>query len=351
MRLLDLHGDHLQMGFQHGQQLFDLRPLIVEAVDKRLSGLKAEPAAGLLREVERVWAAMVPSTLDMLAGMAQALELEAGLLFRYAAASYLEDSLREGSGAEGCTVWAASGPATADRLPILTKNRDYSLAHLPLQALAQATPQRGYRYLYVTSAGSPGVFSSGMNEKGLAVADTHVPSSDVGPGVARYTLMMELLEQHSSVASALGYLEAMPRMGPGNLILIDAGGEMAVFEMGHRYWGIVSAANHVVAATNHFVTPPLRGHYVKREGGGTDDESETRYRSIHQRLSECWGSLSGDKARRIMASHADGEAAICRHELSDAGGTISNVIFFPAERRLLFCNGRPCEGGYARYSL
>ncbi|MHB0871083.1 MAG: C45 family autoproteolytic acyltransferase/hydrolase [Chloroflexota bacterium] len=351
MRLLRLQGNHYQMGFQHGQQVRDLRPLIVGAAEKRLATLEARTTAGLLAELERTWAVHARSTLDMLAGMAGALALDADLLFRYAAASYLEDRLRDGSGAEECTVWAASGPATVGGLPILTKNRDFSLAHLPLQALALATPEDGYRYLYVTSAGSPGVYSSGMNVKGLAIADTYVPCSDNGPGLPRYTLMMELLEHHTSVASALDYLVSMPRMGPGNLVLADADGEMAVFELGHRYWGVVRAANHVVAATNHFVTPALRGYNVRPAQGGTDDESEARHRSIRRRVSEGWGSLSGDEARRIMARHADGEAAICRHDLAGVSGTISNVIFLPAERSLLFCDGRPCEGDYAPHSL
>jgi hypothetical protein len=186
---------------------------------------------------------------------------------------------------------------------------------------------------------------------GLAVADTHVASSDLGPGLAQYTLMMELLERHASVASARGYLRRAPRMGGGNLILLDADGEMEVFETGYRNWGVVRARDHVVAATNHFVTSAMRAHYRRRDGGGQDSESESRRRSIHKRLGDCWGRLAADQARRIMASHADGQAAICRHDLEDASGTISSAIFLPAERSLLFCSGRPCESGYTRHSL
>ncbi len=362
MKLITLEGDHYQMGFQHGRQILDLRPRLLEVIDRRIAGLEGTPVTGLLPEVERVWAGQAHSTLDMLAGIARALELDVARLLCYAAASYLEDSVRaglpveernvgEGPPLEGCTVWAASGPATADRSPILTKNRDYNLAHLALQTLAHATPQHGYRYLYVTSAGSTGVSSSGMNEKGLAVADTRVASSDVGPGLARYTLMMELLEHHDSVASALCYLRRVPQMGGGKLILADAQGKMAVFESGHRHSGAVYARGHFVAATNHFVTPALRGHRLGHDGGAPDGESESRLRSIRRRLRDCRGRLNADQARRIMASHADGDAAICRHALEGNSGTISTVVFFPAEGSLLFCSGRPCESDYTRHSL
>ncbi len=339
------------MGLQHGRQLLDVRPSIVETVEKRLTALGDFAAATLLGELVNVWALKARSTLDMLAGIAEGLEMDEALLFRYAAASYLEDRLRDNSGTEGCTVWAASGAATAGGTPILTKNRDFNSAHLALQTLALAAPQDGYRYLYVTGAGSPGVYSSGMNEEGLAVADTHVPCSDNGPGLARYTLMMDLLEHHSTVASALAYLRSVPRMGPGNLVLADASGEMAVFEVGHSHWGVIPAANGVVVATNHFVTPVLSECSVERTRGGTDGESEARHRSASEWLRETWGRIDGDEARRIMSYHADVEGGICRHDTGDGGSTISSVIFFPAERSLLFCHGRPCEGSYTRHSL
>ena len=351
MRVLTVQGNHYEMGFQHGCQVLDIRPLIIEAIERRLAALDGKAIASLLDELGMVWEVEGRTTLEVLAGMATALNLEEAHLFKYSVASYLEDSLRAISGVEGCTVWAAAGPATVDGTPILTKNRDYSLAHLELQALALATPQRGYRYLYVTSAASPGVFSSGMNEQGLVVADTHVLSSDLGPGLARYSLMMELLERCESVVSALDYLVKAPRMGGGNLVLLDATGDMAVFETGYRRWGIVPGRNHIVVATNHFVTDNMRECYLQSPNVQMDDESEPRQRYVLARLNECWGSLDTKQAAKIMAWHGDEGPAICRHSLRSDAGTISNAIFLPAERGLLYCDGRPCESTYTHHSL
>ncbi len=362
MRVITLAGDHYEMGLQHGRQTLDLRPRLVQVIEQRIAGLEGTPVAGLLPELERRWAVIARPTLDMLAGMARALDLDPSRFLCYAAASYLEDSARsnlplgerdvwEGAPAEGCTVWAASGEATADRMPILAKNRDYNLAHLDLQVLARATPRDGYRYMYVASAGSVGVSSSGMNEAGLTVADTRVASSDVGPGLARYTLMMELLERHDSVRSALRYLRRVPQMGGGNLILADAQGSMAAFESGYQHWGVIYAEDRLVAATNHFVTPALRGCRLGPSSGATDGESPSRLRSIRARLRESRGRLDAGSAALIMAAHADGRAAICRHAPEGGSGTISAVVFFPAERRLRLCAGRPCEGAYTQHSL
>ena len=351
MKTLSLQGDHYHMGLQHGQQVLELRAQIVEAMEARLCIVgRRDGAAAIVQELEKAWQKIAPSTLAMLQGMAEALTIPFPRLFGYAVASYLDDHRLGAPHTEGCTVWAASGSATRDGSPILTKNRDYAIGHLPLQALAYATPGQGYRYLYVTSAGSPAVFSSGMNERGLAVADTYVSSRDVGPGLARYTLMMNLLEQHAQVASALAYLREIPQMGAGNLVLADAAGNLAVCENGYRHHGMIHPANDMLVATNHFVSAELRGAYLEGRGGAYAD-SQARHETVRAALKAAHGGLDVEYARKLMASHANHGAAICRHQVPEDSGTISNVIFLPADRELCFCSGYPCQNVHAAYSL
>jgi isopenicillin-N N-acyltransferase like protein len=286
MIVLSLHGDHYQMGRQHGQQVYDLRPYIVEAIDARLNVLDergaAEERAKLLNELERAWNEHARSTMAMLKGMADALELPFARLFHYAAASYVEAVLfAESCCGEGCTAWAASGPNTRGGAPILAKNRDLHFGHQPLKALAYATPQKGHRYLYATSIGSPAVYSSGINELGLTIADTHVSSKDLGPGLARYTLMMDVLEQCSTVTSAINYLQRVPRVGGGNLILADAMGDVAVFEAGYHQWGLIrplSRARPGKRGGRHECgpLPNGRGHAQNRSGDARCGDSQAR---------------------------------------------------------------------------
>jgi len=123
--------------------------------------------------------------------------------------------------------------------PLIAKaiEAHFDQKHLPLQIVIHATPESGYRYVYSGSAGSPGVFCAGINQAGLAIADTHVCSTDLGPGLPDYSLMMHLLEKHAIVSSAVDYLRSVPRLGRNNLILADAQGHLAVFEIGHRRYG------------------------------------------------------------------------------------------------------------------
>ncbi len=352
MKVLSLHGDHYQMGLRHGRQVYDLRPLILTTMGARLERLTRTGGLNttVLDELKRAWEEHARSTLMMLEGMSQTLEIPSERLFQYAAASYLEDLLTAKAQPEGCTVWAASRSGTLDGAPILVKNRDYAMDHIPLRAIAYAAPHDGYRYIYVTSAGSPGVFSSGMNEHGLAIADTHVPSRDIGPGLARFTLMMNVLEHCATMSDAIAYLKSVICMGAGNLILADARGDSAVFENGFQRCGLVAAFEDSVVATNHFVSAELRDdHVLETSANETHDETHARYETARVLIEEARGALDVQQAKRIASYH--GTTALCRHHPQNSADTISAAIYLPSRRQLLFCNGWPCQGSYETYTL
>jgi predicted choloylglycine hydrolase len=358
--LITLGGTHYEMGRQHGLQVVRLRPLIVEAIKARFAQIKSDgPDEGfesLVRETAGVLREVDPPTLEMIRGQAEALGLEFDTLLCYDLVSYLRDDLltrqTANSASEGCTTWAAVGSATADGEPLLVKNRDYRSEHLPLQVLVTASPTVGYRYIYGSSAGSPGVFNSGMNERGLAIADTNVCSTDIGPGLPDYSLMMHILEEHDTVRSALDYASSVPRMGRNNLILADARGDLAVVELGYHHLAVVEAQNGIVVNTNHFVSPSLKESFVDRTLPPMQGNSFHRYDLVRRELEAARGSINVAFAQRLMATHAGPLASICRHlELSGQSATISTAIYQPARRALGFCHGYPCQSPYQTITL
>ncbi len=359
VRLLEVSGTHYKMGWQHGRQVRDLRPLILDAVQNRLASLEGREGITDLPErlLETLREIGGAPTIEMIRGQADGLEVDFQRLFQYDVASYLEDNLLP-SNSEGCSTWAASQGATSSGEPILVKNRDYYLEHLPLQIVARADPADGrrfaYRYLCVGSAGSPGVFGSGINERGLCVADTRVRSLDNGPGLPAYSLMMHILEEHDNVRSALEYLHRAKRMGGSNLVLADAQGDLAVFEVGYRNYGLIEADDHIVVNANHFVSPDLRDQFVDTNPPETKGNSFHRHEKLDGVLRGSYGKISADLAQRLMAFHGSPLDSICRHQQLFMGketGTISTAIYLPAERKLLFCHGRPCEEEYEAFSL
>ncbi|MCS6826551.1 MAG: C45 family peptidase [Caldilinea sp.] len=371
---LTLVGTAAEMGRQHGRQIAHLRTHLVQVIAQRLNELHHlgadEPAAvqaclDFLKEGDR-------PLLAYLAGLSEALGIETRLLHLYTLSSYLRDRWKARQTApasvssleDGCTVWAASGPATVDGRPLLVKNRDYHADHLPLQMIACVVPTDGYRYMSVGSAGSPEVFSSGINERGLAVADTHVLSRDIGPGLPRFSLMRELLTHHDSVASALDYLRSVIHMGAGTLMLADASGALALCESGHRRCGYaLSDGETALVNANHFETSALAKQWIDDEPPPLRGNSWGRHRRISAAVQQCWGAVDLAWAQRMMAAHGSPQEAICRHPLPGhegdptvlGGGTISSVIFLPAgdaesaAPTFWLTRGAPCQGPWVRW--
>jgi predicted choloylglycine hydrolase len=352
---LTLQGDHYTMGRQHGDQVRSLRPLIVEAIEARFRQIEQyEPDArfeALLRETRELLQDIDAPLLAMIRGQAEALEFEFDTLLRYDLVTYLLDYLvtRKPPGTEGCTTWAATGLATASGQPILVKNRDNRLERLPLQIVIHAMPEAGYRYVCSGSAGSPGVFCAGINQAGLAVADTHVCSTDLGLGLPDYALMMHILEAHDSVSSALDYLRSVLRQGRNNLIMADAQGHLAVFEIGHRNYGLFETHDGTLVSTNHFVSPELRDCFVDTNPPPKRGNSFRRYERVTRELADTLGQIDVPFAQRLMASH---DTPICRHAVAGKdSATNSTSIFLPARRTMLFCHGLPCQGQYDEFVL
>jgi isopenicillin-N N-acyltransferase-like protein len=360
-----LHGDAYTMGRQHGQQVRTLRPQIAAAMDARFRQLEADgPDARferLVHQTRLVLEEVDTPLLAMIRGQAEALAFEFETLLRYNLIAFLRDDLLvrraadvEGrtTWAEGCTTWAASGPATASGAPILAKNRDYRPDHLPLQNVVHATPDRGYAYLYVSSAGSPGVFSAGMNQAGLAVADTHVYSRDLGPGLPSYALMMHILEGHDGVSSALDYLRAVPRLGRNNLILADATGHLAVFEGGHSRHGLFERQGGALVNTNHFASEAMRDCFAAVDPPQARGRSLGRYELVTRALAGARGRIDVAFARALAATHDGPLGSVCCHpQANTKATTISASIFLPEERQMLFCQGLPCQGRFDLFAV
>ncbi len=384
MLILTLSGAPDAIGQQHGRQIQHVRPELAAVIAARLAALRRlgadTPAA--VRPACEALEALDPPLLTMLAGLAEALALPYHDLLLYTLSSYLRDLHQVTAPASspgaplleraetGCTTWCASGAATLEGRPMLVKNRDYHRDHIPLQTLAHVTPEQGYRYRCIGSAGSPLVFSSGINERGLAVADTHVLSRQIGPGLPRFSLMRELLAHHASAGSALDYLRSVPHMGAGTLALIDAEGYAVVCESGHPQSDYaVAAPGQPLVSTNHFTLPTLAGAWVEDEPAILHGNSSLRRRHVTRALAQAHGQINVAWAEALMAHHGAPAAALCRHPLPVVAdearhpslevSTISTVIYLPRGRAhgessaplARIAEGEPCQAVWMDWTV
>ena len=374
---LTLVGTPHEMGRQHARQIRPLRTLLMEAFEARLAEVRVlgADAPSVVAEAQSALAAHDRPLLDFLAGLADELALPPADLLTYTLGSYLLDLYKVTQPVppimqqmidDGCTTWAAAAPWTAGDGPLLAKNRDFRQDHIALQILCTVQPAAGYRYLCLGSAGSPHVYSSGINERGLAIADTHVLSADLGPGVPRSSLMRTVLEQHDTTQSALDYLRSVPHMGGGTLILADAQGDLAVCESGNAHCGFLTAGTFaapqdgsVLASTNHFVTAEMAAAWIEDEPPMLIGNSQARRARVLAALERAKGVVDANWARQMMGAHGSLQDAICRHARSPDdqlppvrmdSSTISSVIYLPrgaagkatAAPSAWLINGQPC---------
>ena len=78
MRWIKLAGDHFKMGRQHGYQVRDLLPHLLDVIDQSLKSLDRLKVnlLPLEKELREVWDEKAQTTLDMLRGIADALALD-----------------------------------------------------------------------------------------------------------------------------------------------------------------------------------------------------------------------------------------------------------------------------------
>ncbi|MGH2490532.1 MAG: C45 family autoproteolytic acyltransferase/hydrolase [Candidatus Limnocylindria bacterium] len=349
MRLLHLAGDHHAMGRQHAKQARQARSALERVVEARL-GEWHERRADLAKSYVGAVRRYAPATARMLDGIADGFGIDAARLWAYTASGWVDEQMGRGNAAlagEGCTAWAVAGSAGKRGEVILAKNRDYYRDHRELQVVCDAAPARGHRWFAVGSLGSPGVFSSGMNERGLCVADTHVSTRDLGPGIPRYAQMLEVLERCETVREAVRLIGSAPATGGGTLVLADSSGDLAVCELTHSGVLVLPHADAVVA-TNHFSSPALRRRNVQR----ADHRPSLRRRARVVAAVRSDGPVGVEQAEALMARHGTEESAVCRHAYPGRAGrygTISSVVYLPARHEVHLADGWPCTAPFQRF--
>lgn len=356
MGVVELAGNHYDMGQQHGSRLFHHRPALLGLISdhrEKIKSYDAEVSSKLIHEAMRVMEDHSPQTLDMIHGIADGFRVAREDVYSLLMGSYLEDRLsapfKFRNADDGCTTWAISKGEETESKTLLVKNRDYLITHRSLQVLFRCKPEGRIPYLSVNSVSACNVFSSGMNAEGLAIADTRVPSADAGPGLPRYSLMMHVLENFHSVGEVVGYLRSVPRMGGGNLIFADRYGNIGSAEIGYENFDLLQREHGFLVCTNHFEGPALRKRYRPKDPL-QEQSSRKRFEKVSRDLLSSAADVNPNLAFTLMSYHGDG-FAICNHGGPDGTATISSAIFIPEKRGLFYCGGFPCSEPYQWISL
>lgn len=338
--VIDASGDGYRIGQMIAGATSHLHDQVEQWADRAMAEYPPSDARvrATLLDLRSMLEAHSPSTLGQVEGMANRYGICADGLLVAVLTSYLANTSGSApDSSRGCSVFAVRG--LGRRPTLLAKNRDSDPRFRTMQTIIRVRPASGHNWLALSTAGAPGVHSAGINSRGLAVADTHVPSRDVGVGLPQFSLMMHALELCATTTEAIAYLESVPRMGLGNLILADAEGVIAVVECGHAQLAVVEDTRGYVAATNHFVSEPLAA--AGRQAADSAEGRDSRQR--RQRLARTLADpvpAAGNPVGLLSLHEQPG--ATCVHGGETGDSTIATLIARPGERSLNVCIGNPC---------
>jgi hypothetical protein len=348
---------------ERGRSQADAAGPLAAAVRDAVRGRLAEAEAMLARaDVQAHLAALRAQTaaldaqaIEEVAGLAEGYGLPVDDVFAMLHLGVVADWTARPQPGDGCTSWARGGACGA---PLVVKNRDYGGRWpLPSAVFHLSDPRWRGDILCVGSLGAPGVYSSGINAHGLALADTQIAARDTAVGLLRYFAMTRVLATCADVEQALAALRALPHAGGGSLVLADRGGAVAAVELGHRTIAVERGPGWV-ARTNHFVSAELAAATrIDPANARAADSSHARLAAIRRALTDGAAHAGADRARAVMASHDEpgpdqpSRAGLCRHGGSTQSTTLSTAIYDVAAGQLAIAEAPPCQAPWAHYAL
>lgn len=345
---LDLSGPASERGRGQGRARVRAEQVRAATVGRvataRAEGLIDADARDYLAAQYAFHQAVDPDGLAEMAGIAAGFDLDPQEMFAHLHLGTLRDLKGGGRLEDGCSSWAVGqGPDG----PLVVKNRDFSGTHLGIQTVArhEGPDVATGAMLCLGSLGSPGAYSSGINARGFALADTQVAVRTHRVGWLRYFLMGRLLARCATVAQALDLIRAHPHAGGGTLVMADAGGATAAVELGAA--GPQVTQGPVVWRTNHYVSPALGADTLLPQGDVIAGNSARRFAHLAATLpGQVWDAAA---AQRLMATHDP--APICQHGADDGTMTIASAIYSCAAPGLLICPQNPCSGDWRHHPL
>jgi len=323
------------MGRQIGEQLRDYIPPILDELkilENYSRPAHREQAQRLLRNMHRD----APHLVEEMEGIAEGSGIAFETILTY-------NSIAEMWRAEGCTD---VGFADAPEGVVIGKTNDIgeNKAHYHIPHLL--TPRAGERLLFCTWPGTVWV-NAGVNESGLGIASASVASKEMEPeGIISNSVYRLAIERARDLEQGLRFLREVRFMcHPFNVVLGDAHGGLAavertVFKMAVRRpeSGGVFAANHwEEAETAPLCTIPEP----------VLSNSKRRHENLRRLVRTAPHTVEGMMA--IVRDH-NPSGGVCQH--GDAGmHSSAGYVVVPAQRRIWFAYGRPCEVEFERYEL
>jgi isopenicillin-N N-acyltransferase-like protein len=359
-KLINLKGNHREIGFQHGQQLSQT---IINSVvpfienDMKENGIGTTEAMKIANKYESLIAKDYPEVIAETKGLAEGagigFEKALLILLFWEVRDTVEQSIPE------CSSFVAAGDASLGGEPIASQNSDWPKIMIGrgIPNVFHISPTGRYGFIGRGLAGNLGRTSViGFNEKGLGFVGSGINQiKGAGFGFPSLVLTRIGLERCSTVEEFLDLAKSIPRWSHAgeNVDIVDKQGNMARISFTTKRTMVVQTKDHFLASTNHFHNREMR--QFGPENREEYPSSYDRYDRLVSLLTENYGKVDRDVAQRIMSDHKYGKVppeggnSICRHGKNHE--TMGNLLFLPNQKEFWMSQGTPCQGNYSKFKL
>ena len=245
-----------------------------------------------------------------------------------------------------CTSLAASGSA---QQYWLAQNWDWCGLQREALCVVESHGDDGVSHITVTEAGM--LAKIGINSHGLAIT-LNILRSDkdgISNGVPVHFLLRALLDCES-VEHAIDRVSALRFSSSSNVMVQDATGHIASFELSPHGVKILKPNNDFLCHTNHFLHDSLVSHDVGRPG------NESTINRLNRAHSYARAEMTRDDIVTMLCDQNDGLESICRFpdtSLPDIAQieTVTAVIMNTTHKNLSVSGAQPSISEFKTYSL
>ncbi len=327
MDTLPLSGDYFEMGHYYGSLLKS-----VGFVPPRANSANLRFASASFRDVRR----FLPELAEEIEGIGFALK---GNFRELLALVLTTNAISNGR----CTVFAAGKGHTQNRNVVLARNYDKHYRHSGKYLRFKTVPKNALASIANTDimVGR----EDGMNQAGLAIAGSEVPSKNVKPGIIHTLLIRGVLDRCSTVDEAVELLTKAKHARAMNYVIADRSGKFAYLEATSGATNAKVMKEGFVVATNHFQNRSMMDF---EDVSQRQSDTFTRSKRVQSLIAGKKSLLDHNLALKFLSDHKEN---VCGHIESVGFNTVWSTVFSPADGIITTSDGHPCNSPYRQYRI
>ncbi len=243
-----------------------------------------------------------------------------------------------------CTTFMVDGRRTLDGAGLIGQTWDMHETATPYVALLRGRPDDGPRFLMMTLTGSMGMI--GMNEHGISVCINNLSAETGRPGVT-WTFVVRKILMQDNLEDALACITSATLAGGHNYQLMDAHGRGYNVEAMPQGCTVTPLTDAPLVHANRCLDEAARREERPLSEDWIED-SEAREQRAMLMLNH--RSVTPETMMSLTRDRSDGSYSVCAFsEAPYFSETCGAVIMRPATREMWGIWGLPCDGEYERH--